>query len=177
MHRAVGVAAALAGALALGGCSLVGSSSNTPPANTVSSALSALVPTYPAKLTAATAKSETVRTADAIQALVATSDVVHVDNHDELVPATKSTGAYYGVERAISTTTGFDVIAQAQAMEKLLVQAGWIERDTSTNTTGYTVALSTYTNAGASVLQLEADETAGAAPVIAIVIESPDLPK
>ncbi len=155
----------------------MGSSSAAKPANTLSSALAALVPSYPAKLTAAKAKSETTRTADAIQALIATTDVVHVDNHAELVPATKSTGAYYGIERAISTTAGFDVITQAQAMEKLLVQAGWIERDTTTDTTGYTVALSTYTSAGASVLQLEADETAGAAPVVAIVIESPDLPK
>ncbi len=62
-------------------------------------------------------------------------------------------------------------------MEKLLVQAGWIERETSTNTTGYTVALSTYTDAGASVLLLEADETAGAPPAIPSSIESPDLPK
>ena len=177
MLKVVGAAVAVAAALALGGCSLVGSSANPQPTSTVPAVLGALVPTYPAKLTPATAKKETVSAADAIQGLIASTDVVHVDNHEELVAATKSTGSYYGVERAISTSAGFDVITQAQAMEKLLVQAGWIERDTSTSTAGYTVALSTYTNAGAAALQLEADETPGSAPVIAIVLESPDLPK
>lgn len=177
MRRGLGIIAVLGVGLALGGCSLVGSGSNPQPTDTTSSALSALVPDYPAKLTAATAKKETVSTADAIQALIATTDVVHVDDHSELVAATTTTGAYYGVERAISTSTGFDVIAQAEAMEKILVQAGWIERESNTSTTGYTVALSTYTNAGAAALQLQADETAGVAPVIAIVLESPDLPK
>jgi hypothetical protein len=177
VRRAVGVGVALATALALGGCSLVGSSSNPQPTNTLSGALTALVPTYPAKLTAAKAKSETVRTADAIQALIATTEVVHVDNHAELVAATKTTGAYYGIVRAITTTKGFSVIEQGQAMEKLLIQAGWIERQSNTTTTGYMVAMSTYTNAGASVLELVADETPGTPPGIELELESPDLPK
>jgi len=37
--------------------------------------------------------------------------------------------------------------------------------------------MSTYTNAGASVLLLEADATAGAPPAIVLELESPDLPK
>jgi hypothetical protein len=175
--RAVGGVAALAAALALAGCSLVGSSSSPQPTNTLSTALSALVPDYPAKLTAPVAKSETVRTANSIQALIAATDVVHVDDKSRAVAATKSTGAFYGVERAITTSSGFDVVEQGQAMEKLLVQAGWIERNTSTTTASYTVAMSTYTNAGASVLLLQADATPGAPPAIVIELESPDLPK
>jgi hypothetical protein len=165
-------------AVALGGCSLVGSSAPAPRAtNTLSSALDALVPTYPSKLTAAKARSETVRTADAIQALISSSEILHVDDKSRAVAATSSTGPFYGVERAITTTKGLDVVEQAQAMEKLLVQAGWIERNTNSSTASYTVAMSTYTSAGASVLLLEADETPGSPAAIVLELESPDLPK
>jgi hypothetical protein len=169
--------AALAVVGMLSGCTLVGSSANPQPANTLSSALDALVPTYPAKLTAAKAKTGTVKAADAIQALIASTDVLHVDDTSRAVAATKTTGAFYGVERAITTAKGLDVIEQGQAMEKLLVQAGWIERNMSTSTASFTVAMSTYTNAGASVLLLEADQTPGTPPAIVLEIESPDLAK
>jgi hypothetical protein len=175
--RVIVLAGVLALSLGLGGCSLVGTSANPQPTNTLSSALDALVPSYPAKLTAAKAKSETVRAADAIQALIPDSEIVHVDDKSRAVAATSSTGAFYGVERAVTTIKGLDVIEQAEAMERLLVQAGWIERNTSMATTSYTVAMSTYTNAGASVLLLEADETPGSPPAIVIELESPDLPK
>jgi hypothetical protein len=118
-----------------------------------------------------------VKAADAVQALVANTEIVHVDDQSRLVSATASAGAFYGVERAVTTTKGFDVILQAQAMEKLLVQAGWVSRQTSSSTAGYSVALSTATAAGTSVLFLQADETPGAAPAILIELESPDLPK
>jgi hypothetical protein len=171
------VALALTVGLALGGCTLVGSSAKPTPTSTLSSALDSLVPTYPAKLTAAVARKNTVTAADAIQALIASTEIVHVDDRSKLVPATTSTGSFYGVERAVTVTSGFDVILQAQAMEKLLVQAGWVSRQTSSSTAGYSVALSTSTTAGASVLLLQADEAPGAAPAILIELESPDLPK
>jgi hypothetical protein len=178
VRKALALAVALAVPLTLGGCSLVGSSSSTPkPTATRQSALAALVPVYPAHLTAAKAKSATVATADAIQALITSTEIIHVDDRSRAVAATASTGAFYGVERAVTTAKGLDVIEQAQAMEKLLVQAGWIERNTNTATASYTVAMSTYTNAGASVLLLEADETPGSPPAIVLEIESPDLPK
>jgi hypothetical protein len=175
--KALAVAGALAVVFALGGCSLVGSSPKPAATGTAPSALASLVPTYPAKLTAATAKSETVATADAIQALIASTEIVHVDDHAQLVAATKTTGAYYAVGRAITTSTGFDVLLQGQAMEKLLIQAGWIERQTNTSTTGYMVAMSTYTDAGVSVLELIADSTPGTPAGIELELESPDLPK
>jgi hypothetical protein len=145
--------------------------------STLSSALDALVPTYPASYTVAVAKTNTVRAADAIQALITSTEIVHVDDQSKLVPATSTTGSYYGVERAITVTKGFDVILQAQAMEKLLVQAGWVSRQTSTSTAGYSVALSAATSDGPAVLLLQADETPGASPAILIELESPDLPK
>ena len=171
------VALALTVGLALGGCDLVGSSTPPTPTNTAASALDALVPSYPDPLSAAIAKKNTVRAADAIQALIASTEIVHVDDQSKLVAATSSTGSFYGVERAITTTTGFDAILQAQAMEKLLVQAGWISRNSTTNTAGYSVALTVATTAGASVLLLQADEAPGSPPAILIELESPDLPK
>lgn len=161
----------------IGGCSLVGSSAQPTPTNTLSSALDPLVPAYPAKLTATIAKKNTVRAADAIQALIASTEIVHVDDQSKLVVATASTGAFYGVERAVTVTKGFDVILQAQAMEKLLVQAGWVSRQTNTSTAGYSVALSVKTAAGTAALFLHGDETPGASPAILIELASPDLPK
>jgi hypothetical protein len=169
--------AAFALALTLAGCSLVGSSPKPAASSTVASALDALVPTYPAKLTSATAKSGTVAAADAIQALIDSTEIVHVDDHSKFVAATKSTGAFYGVERAVSTKTGFDTIDQGVAMEKLLVEAGWIERGENTSTTTFSVQLTTFTPAGVSALLIESDATPGAAPVLLIELESPDLPK
>jgi hypothetical protein len=171
------VALALGVGLALAGCNLVGSNAKPTPTDTASSALDSLVPTYPVPLTAAVAKKVTVSTADEIQALIASTEIVHVDDQSKLVAATTSTGSFYGVERAITTTTGFDVILQAQAMEKLLVQAGWISRNSTSSTAGYSVALTTVTTAGASVLLLQADETPGSPPAILMELESPDLPK
>jgi hypothetical protein len=178
VRRAGALAAVgLAFALLLSGCTQGGTSAKPAPTTTAASALSALVPSYPAKLTTASAKSGTVKAADAIQALIASTEIVHVDDQSKLVAATSSAAAFYGVERAVTTTKGLDVLLQAQAMEKLLVQAGWVSRQTSTNTAGYSVALSTSTAAGTSVLFLQADETPGAAPAILIELESPDLPK
>jgi hypothetical protein len=171
------LAGALVLSLSLAGCSLVGSSAKPAATSTVPSALDALVPSYPAKLTAAAAQSGTVKAANAIQGLIASSEIVHVDDQSKLVAATKSSGAFYGVERSVTTKTGFDTIDQAEAMEKLLVEAGWIERAQNTSTTAYTVQLTTFTSAGVSALLIEADATPGVAPVILIELESPDLPK
>ena len=171
------LAAALTAALALGGCTLVGSSAKPAPTGTVSSALNVLVPSYPVTLTAGIAKKNTSRAADAIQQLIASTEIVHVDDQSKLVPATTTTGSFYGVERAITVKSGLDVILQTQAMERLLVQAGWVSRDSTSATAGYSVALTTATRAGASVLLLQADEAPGSPPAILIELESPDLPK
>ena len=167
----------MAVALSLGGCNLVGSNASPKPTNMLSSALGPLVPTYPAKLTTAVAKTNTVRAADAIQALIASTEIVHVADQSKLVAGTKSAGSFFGVARTVTVTTGFDVILQAQAMEKLLVQAGWASRQTSSSTAGYSVALSTSTAAGPSALLLQADEAPGQSPAILIELESPDIPK
>jgi uncharacterized protein YceK len=174
---ALAVAVGVAVAVTLSGCSLVGTSTPPKPTKSAASALSSLVPTYSSPLTAASAKSGTVKAADAIQALIASTEIVNVDGHSKLVAATASAGSFYGVERAVTTTKGFDAIAQATAMEKLLVAAGWVERQTNTATTAYTVQLTVATTEGTSALFIQADTTAGESPVILIEVESPDLPK
>jgi len=174
---ALAVGLALTVALTVGGCSLVGSSATPKTTNTAASALSALVPTYSAPLDAATAKTGTVRTADAIQALIAQTEIVHVAGTSKLVAATKSAAAFYGVERTVSTTKGFDTIDQGNAMEKLLVEAGWTERLTSTTTTGYSAQLTVNTSYGTAALLLHTDQSPGVAPIVLIELASPDLPK
>lgn len=169
-------------ALALAGCT-----SGTPnpkatptPTSTVSTstALTALAPAYPATLTPADAKSITVKTADAIQALIATTDVANVDDDSRLVAATKTSGSYYGVARAIANVKGFDAIAQAEAMEKLLVLSGWKQRESKTTTARYSTVLTRDTVAGESVLGLQASAaTKTDPPIVLFTLESPDLPK
>jgi hypothetical protein len=177
------IATVLAASIGLGGCTTASSSSaphaTTPTtAPTKASALGALLPTYPTNLTAAVAKTNTVATANAIEDLIAKSDIVNVDDGSQPVAATKTTGAYYGVLRAITVSQGFDVATQGEAMEKLLVAAGWTERQTSNKSGVYSVLLSTATSVGTpSLLLLKADSTVAASPVISIQLISPDLPK
>jgi hypothetical protein len=180
MLRALAVGVVLMVSLALGGCGLVGSSKSTAPkaTSTIASALDGLKPVMPSKLTAATAKTSTVNLANEIDSLVASTDVLYVDDHSKLVPATSSAGSYYGVLRTISVSPGLDPIEQATAMEKLLVAAGWIERDTASPTSTYIAALSSSSDPSkAWFLLLGGDATVAKQPVITVQLASPDLPK
>jgi hypothetical protein len=175
------IATVLAASIGLGGCTTATSSTAphaaTPTtAPTKTSALTALVPTYPKKLTAAVAKTNTVAAADAIQDLIAKTDIVNVDDRSQAVAATKSAGAYYGVLRAITVSKGFDVATQGEAMDKLLVAAGWTQRQDTNKSGIYAVLLSSSNAAGTSLLLLKADSTVPATPVIQLQLISPDLP-
>jgi hypothetical protein len=167
----------VAASLALGGCtgSPAPTSTATPkPAKT--SALTGLLPSYPAKFTAASAKSETVAAADNIQALVAKTDILYVDDHAELVPATKSAASYYGVLRTINVAPALDPLEQAEAMERLLVAAGWTERDSANQKGKYLAALtSNPTGSRAWFLLVGGDSTKPKSPVVTIQLASPDL--
>jgi hypothetical protein len=168
----------IAGTLALAGCTAdtrpVATSTPTPKSS-ISTALTPLVPTYPKTLTETSSKKGTVAAADAIQALIASNEIVKVDDQSKFVPATKTDGAFYGVARGVATVTGFDPIAQAEAMEKLLVAAGWKARDAKTTTARYSAVLTVTTAAGVSVLGLQALAQAENTPAtVLITIESPD---
>jgi hypothetical protein len=180
VRRALAVGVVLVASLALGGCGLVGSSKTVPPTptSTIANALNGLKPVVPSKLTGASAKKATVDLANQIDALIAKTDVVYVDDHSQLVPATSSSGEYYGVLRTISVTPGFDPIQQATLMESLLVAAGWKEEDTTSPTGKYLAALSSSTDpSDAWFLLLGADATVPKQPVITVQLASPDLPK
>jgi hypothetical protein len=170
------VLAVLVGAL-LTGCDLVGSGS-TPGANHTQAPnpLDPLKPVVPKKLTASTTKTETIRIAGQIQDLIAQTDIVFVDNHDELVPATKTAPSYYGVLRTINVSKTLDPGAQAQAMAKLLETAGWIERETANDTGKYLVALSSSTDSTKAWFLLLGGDAGDKKPVVTIQLASPDLP-
>ncbi|MDQ1571434.1 MAG: hypothetical protein QOF79_2108 [Actinomycetota bacterium] len=160
----------------LAGCGLVGSESATKASHSAAAnPLRALKPVYPKKLTAATAKTETIRIADQIQDLIAKTDIIYVDNHDEVVPATKTAGSYYGVLRTVNVSPSLDPGAQAEAMAKLLETAGWIERENANDTGKYLVALSSSSDSRAWFLLLGGD-AGDKKPVVTIQLASPDLP-
>lgn len=180
MRKALAVGVVLAVSLALGGCSLVGSSKSAAPksTSTIASALQGLQPAVPSKLTAATAKTATVNLANELDSLVASTDVVYVDDHSKLVAATPTAGSYYGVLRTISVSPGLDPVEQATAMEKLLVAAGWIERETDSPTSKYLAALSSSSDPSTAwFLLLGGDNSVPKQPVITVQLASPDIPK
>jgi hypothetical protein len=171
------IALGLALALALGGCTASAPTPKPKPTPTPTSALNVLMPVMPKKLTAANAKSETIRVADGVDALVAKTDILYVDDHAKLVPKTSTTGSYYGVLRTISVDSKLDPLEQAEAMEKLLVTAGWIERDTATDKGKYLAAMSSSRVASqAWFLLLGGDSTNAKSPVVTVQVASPDLP-
>jgi hypothetical protein len=169
-------------AILLGGCTLVGSSTPastpTPSSSSPADALGELIPTFPASFTDATAEKETARVADAIQALIAKTDIVHVDDHSQMVAATDTSGRYYGVLRTITVATGLDPITQATAMGKLLETAGWIERQKANDTGSYLIAMSSDPDGAKSwFVILGGDSTDTKASVVTIQIASPDFPE
>lgn len=172
-------ATALLAVLALAGCT--SGASDTKPVPTVrpstQSALSDLVPVYPAHFTAATAKKETVRVADAIQGLIATNDTVYVDDHSKLVAATKSSPSYYGVLRTVNVSKSLDPVQQAEAMSKILIAAGWVDRKNESATGTYVDQLTSLKSGAKTwLLQVSGDSSVATEPVVTIDILSPDLP-
>jgi hypothetical protein len=176
MHKAIAAVAIVAVGLALSGCT-----SGTPgakPTSSTSSALDSLLPAVPKALTAATAKKATVNLADSIGTLISSPDVVYVDNHSQLVPATKTDASYYGVLRTITVSASLDPLQQAEAMEKLLVAAGWTEDQTTTDKGKYLAAMSSDPAAPQRswFLLLGGDSTVAKQPVVTVQLASPDLP-
>ncbi len=176
MRRAAAVSALLLATLALAGCTGATPKSTASPSPT--SALNSLQPVVPKTLNAATAKTATVNLADSIDTLIASTDVVYVDDHSQLVAATKSTPSYYGVLRTITVSTSLDPLQQAEAMEKILVEAGWKEDQTATDKGKYLAALSSNIAAPARswFLLLGGDSTVTKQPVVTVQLASPDLP-
>ena len=144
----------------------------------MSSALNSLQPVVPKTLTRASAKKATDDLAGQIDALVASTDTVYIDNHEKLVPATSSAAATYAVIRTINVSPSLDPLEQAEAMEKLLVAAGWKLEDSSTAKGKYLAAMSSSPAASrAWFLLLGGDSTVAKQPVVTVQLASPDIPK
>ena len=139
----------------------------------------ALTTVFPDNFTGDTAKTETVRVADAIVALLPATIVVNVDNVDKLVAATTTSGSYYGVLRIISLDPNNDPVAISKTMVQKLEASGWAIRQSSDSVTGvHLVTLSSNRKPNiAWLLQLSGDPRVTGQSVIQLQLVSPDLPR
>lgn len=169
--------ATLALLLAVTGCTSSGSPTPSMTATESVPVDPALISVFPDDFTGATAKTETVRLADAIVALLPASIVVHVDNTDQLVAATASSRSYYGVLRIISLDPANDPVAISKAMVQKIEASGWTQRESSDDATGvHLVTLSSNRKPNISwLLQLSGDPRVSGQSVIQLQLVSPDL--
>jgi hypothetical protein len=162
------------------GCLLAGCTAATPDATPSATATAQLdrqlIAVMPATLDATTAQTETVRLADAVQALIPAALVLHVDDHSQLVAKTDGSGHYYAVLRAISLQTATDPIAYAKALVAALIRAGWVERTTSDVTTNYLTALQSSRSATPWIVLVGGDSSVADQSVVSLQFASPDLP-
>ena len=168
--------ASLAAVLTVSGCT-----TPEPPRPVATQAVPAdpaLTTVFADNFTGDTAKTETVRIADAIVALLPASIVVNVDNTDKLVAATTASGSYYGVLRIISLDPNNDPVAISKTMVQKLEASGWTIRQSSDNVTGvHLVTLSSNRKPNiAWLLQLSGDPRVTGQSVIQLQLVSPDLP-
>ena len=175
-RRSAIAAAVLALLLAVSGCTASPTPQPTPTESVPADP--ALATVYPNDFTAVAAQAETVRIADAIVALLPASIVLHVDNTDKLVPATTSSGSYYGVLRIISLDPTNDPVAISKAMVQKLEASGWAQRQSSDDVSGvHLVTLSSNRKPNISwFVQLSGDPRVSGQSVIQLQLASPDLP-
>lgn len=174
--QSAAAAASLALLLAVSGCTASTTPRPTPTASVPADP--ALKSAFADAFTGDSAKTETVRIADAIVALLPASIVVHVDNTDQLVPAAAPSGSYYGVLRIISLNPDNDPVAISKTMVQKLEASGWTQRQASDDATGvHLVTLSSNRKPNISwLLQLSGDPRVSGQSVIQLQLVSPDLP-
>ncbi|MCU1414631.1 MAG: hypothetical protein JWN80_1971 [Microbacteriaceae bacterium] len=166
---------ALAAVLLLAGCSATPAASPSPTATAKLD--KQLIAVMPSTLDATTAQTETVRLANAIQALIPTDLVLHTDDHSQLVAKTDgSGGSYYAVLRAISLQTATDPNAYANALVAALIRAGWVERTTSSGTTNVLTALQSSRSSTPWIVLVGGDSSVTDQSVVSLQLASPDLP-
>ncbi|MCU1513685.1 MAG: hypothetical protein JWO10_775, partial [Microbacteriaceae bacterium] len=113
--------------------------------------------------------------AAAIDALF-TSSVVNIDNKDQLVAATGTSGSYYGVIQALTLSPTLDPVPVAKALATRLVASGWFQLDAKDVSGVHVITLSSGSLARTSwFLTLSGDPRVVGQPVIAISLASPDI--
>jgi hypothetical protein len=175
--KSMAVLAATVGVLAaltLSGCT---SSGSTTTGGSSSAAVNPLMPKVPSTLTATTAGTETKRIADQIQALVTKSDIVYSDDHAQVVAATDTAAAYYGVLRSITLEPTVSSVAEAKAIVSTLKSAGYTEQQTSDTNGVYLTALSSSGVPSKSwFVLIGGDDSSTEQSVLTLQIGSPDIP-
>jgi hypothetical protein len=135
---------------------------------------SPLMAVFPETFDAASAKAETVRVADEIQAQLDPATVLFVDDHPQAVDSATGTGQYFGVLRILSLSEGTDPVLLAKVIVSQLKAAGWTEASVDSTDGSYFVALVSNTSADeAWVLQLGGDTSAEGNAAITINLISP----
>ncbi len=163
--------------LLLAGCTTAAPSPTATPTPSATIADPAVRPIYPATLTAATAKAETERLADAIDAIIVQTSMLYVDNHSLLVPASGKAKAAWGVLRTITLEATLDPSQVSQSIVAVLEHSGWVllHNTTDTGTTVIALASGTATKTAWYVL-LSGDASKVGQSVVTVQLESPGIP-
>jgi hypothetical protein len=173
---ALGLVLGVGLSLVLSGCTATPAPKPTPSA-TAAPVDTALKAKPPATLTAASAATETKRLADAMQALIDPSLVVHSDDTAQLVPATTGAGSYYGDIRIIQINSQVDPSDMAKGLVSALKDAGWVVQQTADEGQTYLTSMTSSTDAATSWLVLVGgDASVAGQSVLSLKLASPDLP-
>ena len=174
MHRVVPLL--LAAGLLLTGCAPSTPAPSPSPTQTVIPD-PALTSRFPAKYDAESARTETLRLAGALDALLPEDIVANIDSKDQLVPATDTAKAIYGVIQLVTLKSSVDPTVITKALVDRLHASGWSVLQTTDVEQVYKVTLSSGSKEASSwLLQLSADPRVDGAPAISVQLASPDLP-
>jgi len=175
VHRALPIV--ITAALLLTGCTATTPTPSPSPSQTAVPD-PALTSRFPAKYDADSAKTETLRLAGALDALLPDEIVANIDSKDQLVPATASAKAIYGVIQLVTLKSTVDPTVITKALVDRLHASGWSVLETTDVEQVYKVTLSSGSKEASSwLLQLSGDPRVDGAPAISVQLASPDLPK
>lgn len=165
-------------AIGLAGCTAnapLPTPSLTPPALPETILNPELQPTVLAQVTEDTVKAEGTRIADALQALIDPATILNIDDSSQLVAATSSQAAYYGVYREISLDTSVDCLTLAESISSVLDQSGWTVLQSTNQDGTYVGALSSGSGAAQWFAFVSGDASVAGQSVVTFTIGSPDI--
>lgn len=168
------LAGILVTALALTGCTADPTPGPTPSG---SSAVSALLPDYPADFTLAAAQSVTETIGKRIAGQVAQTSVINDDVHSVDNPATESSGEFWGVIHTLTLEQGVDPLVQAQAVITALESAGWLVGPVKSEKATFSAVFVSDANANkAWLVAVGADSSVAGQSVVTLQLTSPFIP-
>lgn len=163
-------------AMMLAGCTASTTTATVSPTPTPTIADPALRPVLPSPLTAALAKTETERLADAIDDLIIPTSLVYVDRHSVLVAGTGKSKDAWGVLRTITLQPSTNPSQVAQSIVAVLEHSGWVLLHNTTDSGASVVALASGTETKKSwYLLVSSDASKVGQSVVTVQLESPEL--